>query len=272
MSLPRLARLPLVAAALFVAACAPKSPTDATVGAPESATAPVVPELGPTLVAYRWRLESAVDASGQSIAALFPDPANPLGLDFNDGQVGVSGGCNRIGAGYQLVEGSTLQLGPSRSTMMACLPPLDAADKAISAVFAGALQAQLEGEPGTPALRLTAADGSILQFTGTPTPETQFGGPGARAFLEVSAEPCHLQSEASPGCLRVRELQFDEQGLPSGEPGEWHGLPAGIEGYTRTPGQQQVVRVKRFESREATGNEPAEHFVFDMVVESRTVQ
>jgi hypothetical protein len=49
-------------------------------------------------------------------------------------------------------------------------------------------------------------------------------------------------------------------------------LPEGIEGYAPTPGQQQVVRVKRFEAPAAAGGEPAVHFVFDMVVESRTVQ
>jgi hypothetical protein len=58
-------------------------------------------------------------------------------------------------------------------------------------------------------------------------------------------------------------------GLRAGEPGEWRALPGGIEGYTPSPGQQQVVRVKRFETG---GDAPAVHFVFDMVVESRTAQ
>jgi hypothetical protein len=70
----------------------------------------------------------------------------------------------------------------------------------------------------------------------------------------------------------VRERSFDEQGLPSGTPGELRPLPAGIEGYAPSPGQQQVVRVKRFDVPAASGGEPTAHFVFDMVVESRTVQ
>lgn len=268
MRLPRLHSLTLVAAALTLAACAQDRSSEAP-AADAKAAAPVVMELGPTLLAYHWRLESAADAAGQAIASLFPGPENVLGLEFTEDQLGVTGGCNRIGAGYQLVEGSKLQLGAVRSTMMGCPPPLADADTAIASFLSGTLQAELSGDSSTPALRLAAADGRVLDFKGTPTPETRFGGPGTRAFLEVSGEPCNASHDATAGCLKVRDLQFDEQGLRVGEPGEWRALPGGIEGYTPANGQQQVVRVKRFET---SGDEPAVHYVFDMVVESRTVQ
>ncbi len=274
MKLSRHTCLALAAAALSLQGCAPDSPTENASAPAESSAGAVAaaPDLATTLTAYRWKLVSAVDPAGRTIAALFPGPENQLGLEFSDGQLGVTGGCNRIGAGFQVVEVSRLQLGPARSTMMGCPPPLAEADAAIAKALSGTLQAELQGESGAPVLQLATADVTVLAFKGSPTPETRFGRPGTRAFLEVSAEPCHLQSEASPGCLRVRELHFDEQGLPSGDPGEWHGLPAGIEGYTPTPGQELVVRVKRFEARDSTGSEPTAHFVFDMVVESRTVQ
>jgi heat shock protein HslJ len=271
-------RLLLITAALWLAGCAPGSP-----GGTETAPAPgtsvtaqppaasPAPDLGTTLVAYRWRLESAADASGQPIAALFPGPENQIGLEFADGRVAVTGGCNRISAGYQLVEPAQLQLSPGASTMMACPPPLADADAAIARFLTGTLQAELQGDAQAPALRLAAADGGTLHFTGTRTPETRFGGPGARAFLEVAPEGCPAAAGAAPGCLKVRDRYFDEQGLPSGSPGEWRELPGGIEGYAPTPGQQQVVRVKRFETAGEAGGEPAAHFVFDMVVESRTV-
>ena len=266
-----ISRLSLLTALLCTVGCAPQTPADTTAAPPDGATAatPVAMELGSTLLAYRWRLESAADAAGQAIASLFPGPENILGLEFTEGQLGVTGGCNRIGAGYQLVVGSKLQLGPARSTMMGCPPPLADADTAIASFLSGTLQAELSGDAGAPALRLEAADGRVLEFKGTPTPETRFGGPGTRAFLEVSPEPCEAPHDATAGCLKVRDLQFDEQGLRVGEPGEWRALPGGIEGYTPSSGQQQVVRVKRFET---TGAEPAVHFVFDMVVESRTAQ
>jgi heat shock protein HslJ len=273
MTLARIHVRPLLAAALLLAACAPKSPPETTTAPEEPAAtaAPVALELGPTLSAYRWQLESAVDASGQSIAALFPGPENLLGLEFGSGRLGVTGGCNRINAGFQLVEVSKLQLGPATSTMMGCPPPLAAADQAIASFLSGTLQAELQGESSAPLLRLSAADGRVLDFKGTPTPETRFGGPGTRAFLEVSTEPCGPPHEAAPACLKVRDRYFDAQGLQSGEPGEWRTMPGGIEGYSPSPGQQQVVRVKRFEKAAASGGEPTVHFVFDMVVESRTV-
>jgi hypothetical protein len=70
----------------------------------------------------------------------------------------------------------------------------------------------------------------------------------------------------------VRDRYFDEQGLQSGTPGEWRALPEGIEGFTPQEGHWNVVRVKRFETPGATGGEPLEHFVLDMIVESRTAQ
>jgi heat shock protein HslJ len=263
----------MIAVALGFAGCSqgtPPAPAEpAPVAAAEAPPAPATPDLAATLVAHRWKLDAATGAGGQSIAALFPGPDNLLGLEFVDGRVGVTGGCNRIVAGYQLDAGQ-LALSPGASTMMACPPPLAEADAAIGRFLTGTLQAELQGDAGAPVLRLAAADGSVLSFSGTPTPETRYGGPGARAFLEVSNEPCPAPAE--PSCLMVRDRNFDEQGLASGTPGEWRALPAGIEGYAPTPGQHQVVRVKRFDVPAASGGEPSTHFVFDIVVETRTVQ
>jgi heat shock protein HslJ len=277
MSLERPERLLIAAAALWLAGCSPSTPsgeapataegTAAATAAEPAPTAPAAPDLGATLVANTWQLDTANDASGQSIAAFFPGPENLLGLEFRDGRAAVTGGCNRISAGYQVVESTRLQLSPGMSTMMACPPPLAAADAAMSKFLTGTLQAELQGEATAPVLRLTAGDGTVLAFKGQPTPETRFGGPGARAFLEVSAQACPAPAE--PTCLMVRDRFFDEQGLQTGTPGEYRPLPAGIEGFTPAAGHEHVVRVKRFET---PGQTPAEHFVFDMVVESRTVK
>ena len=115
--------LPLIAAALSLAACSPGSPHDSDAPAAETAApVPAVLDLAPALEAYRWQLEAAVDSAGAAIAALFPGPQNRLGLEFSGGRVGVTGGCNRIGASYEVV-GSSLKLGQAQSTMMACPPP-----------------------------------------------------------------------------------------------------------------------------------------------------
>lgn len=261
-----------IAASFWLAGCAPGTPPETSAPAavaPAALPAAPVADLATTLVAYRWQLATATDAAGQSIAALFPGPDNLLGIEFAEGNLGVTGGCNRIGMGYQLLEGAKLQLSPGRSTMMACPPPLGDADATISRLLSGTVGAELQGDAGTPVLRLAAADGSSLVFNGTPTPETRFGGPGERAFLEVSPKPCE---PAAPPCLMVRDRAFDEQGLQVGEPGEWRALPEGIEGYTPVAGEQQVVRVKRFKKAPADGGAPTVHFVFDMVIQSSTIR
>jgi hypothetical protein len=132
--------------------------------------------------------------------------------------------------------------------------------------LSGTLQVAVAGEAGAPQLRLASADGTTLTLGGTPTPETRFGGPGARAFLEVSPEPCVAPAPATPPCLMVRDRHFDENGLASGVPGEWRALPEGIEGYAPVAGEQHVVRVKRFEQA------GTEHFVLDLIIETRTLQ
>ena len=283
MSLHRPYSLALVVTALCVAGCArstpPESPAPAAATAPAVASAPAAPtaasttpDTATTLVAYQWQLKSATDAAGQSLAAFFPTPDKPLGIEFGDGRLGVTGSCNRISAGYQLLDTTQLQLGQGMSTMMACPPPLADADAAFAKFLTGTLQVAVEGEAGAPQLRLAAADGSTLTFSGTPTPETRFGGPGTRAFLEVSTEPCVAPAPSTPPCLMVRDRHFDENGLASGAPGEWRPLPEGIEGYTPRAGEQHVVRVKRFEQAGAAGGAPTVHFVLDLIIETRTIQ
>jgi heat shock protein HslJ len=278
MSFHRPHHLSLILAALVLAGCAksppPESPASET--APAATPAPAEPVTAPdtasTLTANQWQLKSATDAAGQSIAAFFPSPDKPLGLLFGEGRINVTGSCNRMSAGYQLLDSAQLQATPGPSTMMACPPPLGDADAAIAGFLNGTLQVSIEGDSGAPQLRLAATDGRTLIFGGTPTPETRFGGPGTRAFLEVSPKPCEAPASATPPCLMVRDRNFDEQGLESGTPGEWRALPAGIEGFAPAAGEQQVVRVKRFEQADAAGGAPTEHFVFDMVVQSTTIR
>jgi hypothetical protein len=225
-----------------------------------------------TLLANQWQLKLATDAAGRSIGEFFPSPDAPLGLLVEDGRLNVMGGCNRLSAGYQLLDGGKMQVVPGPSTMMACPPPLAKADEAIARFLSGTLQVAIGNEGDAPQLRLVAADGTTLTFSGSPTPETRFGGPGTRAFLEVSPQPCAAPSPSAPRCLKVRDRHFDENGLASGTPGEWRDLAEGIEGYTPVANEQQVVRVKRFEQAGVAGSAPTEHFVFDMVVESRIVR
>lgn len=278
--------LALVAAALTAAACSPGSETGATAPTPESTNAtaaPASPAAAPApsdtdarLVAHAWQLESATDPQGRSIAALFPAPDHRLGLAFRDGRVGVEGGCNRQSFAYTWLDAEQLKLEPGISTQMACPPPLDAVDAAIAGFLTGTLRASVVGAPDAPdapRLRLSAADGSVLQLSGAPTPETRFGGPGTLEFLEVLPErgPCGEPPASERRCLMVRARHFDEHGIATGTPGEFRPLAQEIEGFTPTAGEQSVLRVQRFGPVAGTSGETAAHYVLDLVVETRVV-
>lgn len=256
---------------LSLAACArppaPATPPDANVAA--AAT----PSPTSALAGYHWRLDSARDARGQRIDALLVRPQTPLQLDFADGRVVVSNACNRI-SGAVRSDGGTLRVGPLISTKMAC------ADPAVMALDA-AITKRLEGTPTfaiqesmPPQLVWRTADGDVLHFTGEPTPETKYGGPGETVFLEVDAGTTPCQASLAPqmvDCLRVRDVHYDASGLLTGTPGEWQTMAPMIEGYTHQPGFRDVLRVKRYAIQNPPADAPSVAYVLDQVIESAAI-
>jgi heat shock protein HslJ len=240
--------LPLAVAAFVACASAPAAAEAAT---PDAAQ----------LAAYHWQLAQATNHEGQRIAVLFVRPDKPLQLDFADGRVSVRNACNGMGGGYR-IENGRLVVGPMMHTMMACADPaLNRLDGLIGQRLASRPAITVAEHGDTPQLQLRTASGDTLEFTGVPTPETRYGGPGVTEFLEVAAHtvPC----QQSQPCLNVREVHYDANGLKTGTPGEWHALPS-IEGYTHQDGVHNILRVKRY----AAGNAPAA-YVLDTVVETR---
>ena len=237
----------------------------------ESAATPPVASADVPLEAHHWDLASATDPRGEAIAALQPARGKPLRVDFAQGHLGVSGGCNRIGGSYQR-DGDMLRIGPLRQTEMACadrrLMDLDAA---IAARLQGTLRAA-SSAGATPQLQLTATNGDVLVFTGTPTPQTRYGSAATTVFFEVAPQrqPCSHPQMPNAQCLQVRKRTYAENGTLASQ-GEWQPLYQEIEGYTHTPGTRNVLRVKQF----AVSNPPADGssvaYVLDMVVESELV-
>src|SRR5690606_6301574 len=147
--------------ALALAACTPDAPPPGPAGPmppPADSSVPRVADSA-TLAGYHWRLASATDAGGARIDALFPGDDHVLALEFADGRVSVSGGCNGQGASYGVGDGGRLEIGQMMSTQMACDAPLMDADAAIAALLAQPQEVHFE-EGTPPRLRLVAADGS----------------------------------------------------------------------------------------------------------------
>ena len=263
---------------LALAACAPGA-EDPEAVAPvpttdiAAAAAPTTPDAG-ALEAYFWRLDSAVDGRGQRIETLFVRSEAPVQLQFAHGRISVSNTCNRM-AGSYAIAGARLEFGQLMSTMMACSDEaLMQLDQEIGRHLAGSVSFSIESADGVQRLTLTGSAGDVLGFTGEPTPETRFGGPGDLLFLEVAAQtqPCSHPLNPDHQCLQVREIAFDEQGLRTGVPGEFEHFYAEIEGYRHEPGVRNVLRVRRFIRDRVPADASANTYVLDLVVESEQVQ
>ena len=266
-------RLLLLALPLALAACTkPAEPAPPPADATPTASTPAVAAStadATLLPKYHWRLTDATDAKGQRIAALFARANQPVQLDFRDGRLGVSNTCNRMGGTYTVTDGS-LTAGSLVATQMACADSaVMALDQEVGKRLEGTLKlATTAGE--TPTLTLTTATGDVLAFTGEPTAETRYGGPGERVFLEVASEtkPCSHPLIPDMQCLQVREITYDDKGLKTGTPGEFQHFYDSIEGYTHEPGIRNVLRVDRYMVKNPPADASSKAYVLDMVVES----
>lgn len=223
------------------------------------------------LESHHWRLESAIDGRNQRITALSPHETRPIVLGFAGDRMSIQGGCNQRGGRYRITAASQLEVDRMVSTMMACEPELMQTDTALSSLFAKPLQiGVIDG--ASPRLRLVTASNESVVFTGSLTREAQYGPPTVM-FLEVAPKrvACSRPQSVGVHCLQIRELRFDQQGLPVGKPGEWQPLYEDIEGFAHTEGVRNVLRLKRFNRASASAGASANVYVLDLVVQSEQI-
>lgn len=95
----------------------------------------------------------------QSATGITLAPDATLRIEFLDGQVSFSGGCNGH-SGQATFAGDQLTVGPMMSTMMACDQPLMDQDAAVAAFLNAGATVLLDGDN----LALTGADGSRIEL------------------------------------------------------------------------------------------------------------
>lgn len=250
---------------LGLTACATQAPLTMTAHLPPEAAAEALPR-------YHWQLADARDAAGKRVETLFVRRDAPVQLDFADGGLAIGNLCNRMVAAYR-TDAATLKISRLASTLMACTDPkLALLDDAMATRLEGALPFAVQGEP--PRLQLTARNGDVLVFSGTPTAQARYGSPGETVFFEVAAEevPCPHPLVKDARCLSVREVHYDEQGLESAPRGEWENLYTPIEGYRHEPGIGNVLRLKRYAVPNPPADGSAVAYVLDMVVQTGAAQ
>lgn len=254
--------------ALALGACA-QAPNESAPGHTAMTVDRAAPALDKaTLSAYDWRLTEAVDRHGQPVEALRAGFERPLRLSFSDTSVNVQGGCNTQFGGYTLESGA-LRVEGLAATMKACAPELMRLDAEIAASLKGSLAAQVQGGADAPRLRLTTAGGDVLAFTGVPTPETRYGGPGETVFLEIAPERVTCSHPLIPDhrCLRVRERRYDTAGVLQPPAADWQPLYQPIEGYEHRDGEHAILRVKRFTDPHPPADRSSRVYILDLVVQ-----
>jgi heat shock protein HslJ len=219
---------------------------------------------------HRWTLTAATDAGNQRIDALFPSTARGFAFTFAESRVAVDGGCNGLRGGFEVRADGLLSIGRMAATMMACEPPLMAADKALADLLAAPLELVLAQGP-EPTLAMLAESGAVLLLAGQLTPEARYG-PATTLFLEIGPQrlPCDNSPAGDGLCLQVREIAFDAQGLRVGTPGEFQPFSGSIEGFSHTAGTRNVLRIKRFQPG-GQADLASAVLVLDLMVESATV-
>lgn len=231
-----------------------------------------------SLEAYHWRLFAAADKSGQPLPAIPGADGKQVTLNFTDRQVSVDGLCNLMSGGYT-VNGSKISITQPVSTMKACMDEtLMRNEHEVGKLLPTASEwnmAKADSAPDNPApvLTLTFKDGSKWRMKGEPTANTRYGSEPQRVFLEVAAqrETCSHPLIPNYQCLKVREIQYGENGVKTGT-GEWMYYYGDIEGYTHQPGVRNVLRVNRYTLQNVPADASNRADVLDMVVESEVVR
>jgi heat shock protein HslJ len=156
-------------------------------GSGSGATGRTVPDLDGT----SW-IATTITENGapRALAA-----GTELRVDFNEGNISVSGGCNGMGGNYSLSSEAELTAGPLAGTMMACDQPRMDQDAWLSGtVFAGPLTASVDGDTLTlsrSGLELVLTDRSVAS-PDAPLVDTSWQLDGLRSGDTVSSVPAGL--------------------------------------------------------------------------------
>ncbi len=133
-------------------ATSPTDPGSTTIDTTPSTT----PEPGDGLVA----LLAGKAYLSQSTTGITLAPDAVLRISFDDGRIGVSGGCNGMG-GDVTFDGDAMTVGPMMSTAMACEQPLMDQDSAVQAFLTAGTTVSVDGDTLTLSGTFAGADASI---------------------------------------------------------------------------------------------------------------
>ena len=216
-----------------------------------------------------WYVREASDAQGHSLADFSKNPN--VQLQFKDGLLAVSGGCNNFSTSYQLdSQNSNISLGRIASTKMACVPELMAQDQAIKKVIDNNKLhlGFINTENGGLNLMMKNKQGDHLLLVATASSYMVLYSPPRIVFWEIrNARPCK-PAQGEEFCPLIRKITYDDQGNKI-KKGKWYPLWLKIVGWEFNPRERQVLRLK-ISSSQSEGGLPA--VVLDKIIEREIVK
>lgn len=207
------------------------------------------------LNAYHWRTDTGAP--------------KPLVLNFsNDGHLAISTSCNSLSTSWK-VEGSNILTGRSAGTMMGCAKEASEQEKLASNLFDNRSIPFILNMENTeqPTLTLHDATGKRYIFTGTMTPETKYQGEGEILFFEINPQKKKCEGVATQSCLQVKEIRYNTSGVKTYTDAKWNLFYGNIEGFTHNPKERQVIRVKRYNVKNAAADQSKYAYIHDMTIE-----
>ena len=213
-----------------------------------------------TLDAYQWSYQPA-------------GTNRPIVLNFKDQRISIATGCNNM-FGSSKVENAVLVTGNLASTNMMCSPELMKQEGFAGSLFQNGKTAFVldTANVENPTLTLVSATAGKVVFTGKMTPETKYQSQGETIFLEVSPETKKCTGVAPQTCLQVREIKYADNGVRTQVDKDWTLFYDKIEGFTHSPDERQVIRVKRFELKNPAADQSKYAYVFDMAIERESIK
>ncbi len=198
----------------------------------------------------------------------------PIVLNFKDQKLSIATGCNTM-FGAAKVENGVLTTGNLASTNMMCSPKLMKQEGFAASLFQAGKTAFVLDTANSehPTLTLMSATAGKVVFTGKMTAETKYQSQGETIFLEISPET----KECSAGvmkkqCLQVREIKYADNGVKTQVDKDWTYFYDNIDGYTHSPNERQVVRIKRYEIKNPAADQSKYAYVQDMIIEREAVK
>ncbi len=220
-----------------------------------------------TLSHYNWTLVSAVDRNNQSLPALSAIKDQVIlqfGQQNGHNVTRYSVGCNNMVGQYTL-SNNVLNIANVRQTMMGC-GELSGAESLLNSLMQGSSQLTVQGTQ-EPVLTQITNDNATLVWKGVLTSQAKYNQQGDTVFWEVSHEAQLCSPASTKVCLKVRPVEYDNQGIKTGE-GNWSIFGGVIDGYTHNDSADEVLRLKRYvvDPSDVKGKQFA--YVLDSVVET----